>query len=77
MEMPSTHLSVKELHTVSCGEIRNLIKWRKNFGSVVLIMFCCGQVLHGECSMDRYSKTLRLLIHQRRRFLFVADGNSS
>ncbi|CAN7111854.1 unnamed protein product [Brassica rapa subsp. narinosa] len=45
MEMPSTHLSVKELHTVSCGEIRNLIKWRKNFGSVVLIMFCSGQLL--------------------------------
>ncbi|WZY73062.1 hypothetical protein YC2023_005302 [Brassica napus] len=37
MEMPSTHLSVKELHTVSCGEIRNLIKWRKNFGSVTSI----------------------------------------
>ncbi|KAM0025223.1 hypothetical protein Hdeb2414_s0021g00571861 [Helianthus debilis subsp. tardiflorus] len=42
-KLPSVHLGVKETGTMKY-EIGNLIKWRKNFGNVVLIMFCNGPV---------------------------------
>ncbi|KAM7524503.1 hypothetical protein LguiA_014405 [Lonicera macranthoides] len=42
-KLPSVHLGVEEIGTVNY-EIGNLIHWRKNFGNVVLIMFCSGPV---------------------------------
>ncbi|XP_023922943.2 probable glycosyltransferase STELLO1 [Quercus suber] len=42
-KLPSVHLGVEETGTVNY-EIANLIRWRKNFGNVVLIMFCNGPV---------------------------------
>ncbi|CAL5330731.1 unnamed protein product [Camellia sinensis] len=42
-KLPSVHLGVEESGTVNY-EIGNLIRWRKNFGNVVLIMFVSGPV---------------------------------
>ncbi|CAL8114021.1 unnamed protein product [Prunus armeniaca] len=42
-KLPSVHLGVKESETVNY-EIGNLIRWRKFFGNVVLIMFVGGPV---------------------------------
>ncbi|KAL3841259.1 hypothetical protein ACJIZ3_025850 [Penstemon smallii] len=52
-KLPSVHLGVEEVGTVNY-EIGNLIRWRKNFGNVVLIMFCSGPV-------DRTALEWRLL----------------
>lgn len=51
--LPSVHLGVEEVGIVS-SEIGNLIKWRKNFGNVVLVM-------HGSGSMDHTALEWRLL----------------
>lgn len=42
-KLPSVHLGVEESGTVNY-EIGNLIRWRRNFGNVVLIMFVSGPV---------------------------------
>eukprot|EP00262_Sarcandra_glabra_P016812 TRINITY_DN5593_c0_g2_i1.p1 TRINITY_DN5593_c0_g2~~TRINITY_DN5593_c0_g2_i1.p1 ORF type:complete len:448 (-),score=41.99 TRINITY_DN5593_c0_g2_i1:61-1332(-) len=42
-KLPSVHLGVEEAGTVN-NEIGNLIRWRKNFGNIVLIMYCTGPV---------------------------------
>ncbi|RDX67186.1 putative glycosyltransferase STELLO1, partial [Mucuna pruriens] len=42
-KLPSVHLGVEETGTVNY-EIANLIRWRKTFGNVVLIMHCNGPV---------------------------------
>ncbi|XP_062001560.1 probable glycosyltransferase STELLO2 [Rosa rugosa] len=42
-KLPSVHLAVKESETVNY-EIGNLIRWRKFFGNVVVIMFVSGPV---------------------------------
>ena len=42
-KLPSVHLGVEETGTVNY-EISNLIRWRKTFGNVVLIMHCNGPV---------------------------------
>lgn len=52
-KLPSVHLGVDEIGTVNY-EIGNLIKWRKNFGNVVLIMHVSGPV-------DRVALEWRLL----------------
>ncbi|GAB4832520.1 sugar transporter-like protein [Ancistrocladus abbreviatus] len=42
-KLPSMHLAVKESDTVNY-EIGKLIRWRKNFGNIVLIVFVTGSV---------------------------------
>jgi hypothetical protein len=42
-KLPSVHLGVEETGAVNY-EIANLIRWRKTFGNVVLIMHCSGPV---------------------------------
>ncbi|XP_057513133.1 probable glycosyltransferase STELLO1 [Actinidia eriantha] len=42
-KLPSVHLGVEESGTVNY-EIGNLIRWRKNFGNIVLVMFVSGPV---------------------------------
>ncbi|KAL6994888.1 sugar transporter-like protein [Sarracenia purpurea var. burkii] len=44
-KLPSVHLGVEESGTLNY-EIGNLIRWRKNFGNIVLIMFVSGPVEH-------------------------------
>ncbi|KAF5750217.1 hypothetical protein HS088_TW03G00550 [Tripterygium wilfordii] len=76
-KLPSVHLGVEEAGTVSY-EIGNLIRWRKNFGNVVLIMFCSGPVertapewrlLYG-----RLFKTVIILSEQKNSDLAVEEG---
>lgn len=43
LKLPSVHLAVKEFETVNY-EIGNLIRWRKYFGNVVVIMYVSGPV---------------------------------
>jgi hypothetical protein len=52
-KLPSVHLGVDEIGTVNY-EIGNLIKWRKHFGNVVMIMHVSGPV-------DRTALEWRLL----------------
>ncbi|KAJ1408974.1 STELLO-like [Sesbania bispinosa] len=42
-KLSSVHLGVEEAGTVNY-EIANLIRWRKTFGNVVLILYCSGPV---------------------------------
>ncbi|KAK2454357.1 putative glycosyltransferase STELLO2 [Trifolium repens] len=42
-KLPSVHLGVEETGAVNY-EIANLIRWRKTFGNVVLVMHCSGPV---------------------------------
>ncbi|XP_015897845.2 probable glycosyltransferase STELLO1 [Ziziphus jujuba] len=42
-KLPSVHLGVKESETVNY-EIGSLVRWKKNFGNVVLIMYVDGPV---------------------------------
>jgi hypothetical protein len=52
-KLPSVHLGVEEIGEVST-EIANLIKWRKHFGDIVLIVHCAEHV-------DRTTLEWRLL----------------
>ncbi|KAJ4978894.1 hypothetical protein NE237_009674 [Protea cynaroides] len=66
-KLPSMHLGVEEVGTVNY-EIGNLIRWRKNFGNVVLIMFCNGPVertaLEWRLLYGRIFKTVVILSEQ-------------
>ncbi|XP_050227487.1 probable glycosyltransferase STELLO2 [Mercurialis annua] len=77
-KLPSVHLGVEEIGTVNY-EIGNLIRWRKNFGNVVLIMFCTGPVertaLEWRLLYGRIFKTVVILSHQRNDDLAVEEGN--
>ncbi|KAL8267349.1 hypothetical protein R6Q59_004693 [Mikania micrantha] len=42
-KLPSVYLGVEEKNTVNY-EIRNLVRWRKNFGNIVVIIFCNGPI---------------------------------
>lgn len=42
-KLPSVHLGVEESEMVNF-EIGNLVRWKKNFGNIVLIMFVTGSV---------------------------------
>ncbi|XWS56281.1 hypothetical protein CRYUN_Cryun09bG0072500 [Craigia yunnanensis] len=76
-KLPSVHLAVEETGTVS-SEIGNLIRWRKNFGNVVLIMFCNGPVertaLEWRLLYGRIFKTLIILSAQKNSDLAVEEG---
>ncbi|GAB4851614.1 sugar transporter-like protein [Ancistrocladus abbreviatus] len=75
--LPSVHLGVEETGTVSY-EIGNLIRWRKNFGNVVLIMFCSGPVertaLEWRLLYGRIFKTVIILSGQKNEDLAVDQG---
>jgi hypothetical protein len=77
-KFPSVHLGVEETGTVNY-EIANLIRWRKNFGNVVLIMFCNGPVertaLEWRLLYGRIFKTVIILSWQKNEDLAVEAGH--
>ncbi|KAF2307939.1 hypothetical protein GH714_033474 [Hevea brasiliensis] len=77
-KLPSVHLGVEETGTVSY-EIGNLIRWRKNFANIVLIMFCAGPVertaLEWRLLYGRIFKTVVILSQQKKEDLAVEEGN--
>ncbi|XP_060182695.1 probable glycosyltransferase STELLO1 [Lycium barbarum] len=77
-KLPSVHLGVEEIGTVNY-EIANLIKWRKNFGNVVLIIFCSGPVertaLEWRLLYGRIFKTVIILSDKKDVDLAVEKGN--
>ncbi|KAJ6921858.1 glycosyltransferaseELLO1 [Populus alba x Populus x berolinensis] len=77
-KLPSVHLGVEETGTVNY-EIGNLIRWRKNFGNVVLIMFCNGPVertaLEWRLLYGRIFKTVIILSSQKNEDLAVEAGH--
>ncbi|XVE75611.1 hypothetical protein DITRI_Ditri12bG0107000 [Diplodiscus trichospermus] len=76
-KLPSVHLAVEETGTVS-SEIGNLIRWRKNFGNIVLIMFCSSPVertaLEWRLLYGRIFKTVVILSAQKNSDLAVEEG---
>jgi len=73
-KLPSVHLGVDEIGTVNY-EIGNLIKWRKNFGNVVMIMHVSGPVdrtaLEWRLLYGRIFKTVIILAEQSNKELAV------
>ncbi|KAL0665852.1 hypothetical protein Bca4012_028556 [Brassica carinata] len=76
-KLPSVHLGVEETGTVST-EIGNLIRWRKNFGNVVLVMFCNGPVertaLEWRLLYGRVFKTVVILSSRKNSDLYVEEA---
>lgn len=76
-KLPSVHLGVEETGSVNY-EIGNLIRWRKNFGNVVLVMFCSGPVertaLEWRLLYGRIFKTVIILSTQKNEDLAVDQG---
>ncbi|URE24235.1 hypothetical protein MUK42_15757 [Musa troglodytarum] len=76
-KLPSVHLGVEEVGTVTL-EIGNLMRWRKYFGNVVLIMYCGGPVdrtaLEWRLLYGRIFKTVIILSEQRNPDLTVEYG---
>ncbi|GMH28356.1 hypothetical protein Nepgr_030199 [Nepenthes gracilis] len=76
-KLPSVHLGVEETGTVNY-EIGNLIRWRKNFGNVVLVMFCSGPVertaLEWRLLYGRIFKTVIILSERKNEELAVDQG---
>lgn len=66
-KLPSVHLGVEETGTVNF-EIGNLIRWRKHFGNVVLVMHLSGPVdrtaLEWRLLYGRIFKTVIILAEQ-------------
>ncbi|KAG4183639.1 hypothetical protein ERO13_A09G122200v2 [Gossypium hirsutum] len=76
-KLPSVHLAVEETGVVS-SEIGNLIRWRKNFGNIVLIMFCNGPVertaLEWRLLYGRVFKTVVIFSAQKNSDLAIEEG---
>ncbi|WOL04058.1 putative glycosyltransferase STELLO2 [Canna indica] len=76
-KLPSVHLGVEEVGTVNY-EIGNLIRWRKYFGNVVLIMYCSPLVdrtaLEWRLLYGRIFKTVVILSEQSNSDLAVEYG---
>ncbi|XP_074586014.1 putative glycosyltransferase STELLO2 [Curcuma longa] len=76
-KLPSVHLGVEEVGAVNY-EIGNLIRWRKYFGNVVLIMFCSAPVdriaLEWRLLYGRIFKTVVILSEQADPGLAVEYG---
>ncbi|CAN4110328.1 unnamed protein product [Withania somnifera] len=76
-KLPSVHLGVEESGTVNY-EIGNLIRWRRNFGNVVLIMFVSGPVqqtaLEWRLLYGRIFKTVVILSTQADADLAIEQG---
>lgn len=79
-KLPSVHLGVEEIGIVS-SEIGNLIKWRKYFGNVVLVMHCSRPVertaLEWRLLYGRVFKTVIILSEERNADLMVELGQLS
>lgn len=79
-KLPSMHLGVEETGMVNY-EIGNLIRWRKNFGNVVLIMYCSGPpdrtALEWRLLYGRIFKTVVILSEQSNSDLAVEHGQLS
>ncbi|CAA7060193.1 unnamed protein product [Microthlaspi erraticum] len=77
-KLPSVHLGVEEIGTVS-SEIGDLIKWRKSFGNIVLVMFCKGPVertaLEWRLLYGRVFKTVVILSSRKNSDLYVEEAN--
>lgn len=77
-KLPSMHLGVKESETVNY-EIGNLIRWRRSFGNVVLVMFVSGDVQHTALEWrllyGRVFKTVVILSSHADADLAVAEGD--
>ncbi|XP_075474387.1 putative glycosyltransferase STELLO2 [Primulina tabacum] len=77
--LPSVHLGVEETGVVNY-EIGNLITWRKNFGNVVLIIFCYGPVertaLEWRLLYGRIFKTVIILSVEKNVDLAVEQGDA-
>ncbi|KAK1316329.1 hypothetical protein QJS10_CPA05g00845 [Acorus calamus] len=75
--LPSVHLGVEETGTVST-EIGNLVRWRKHFGNVVLILYCSGPAdrtaLEWRLLYGRVFKTVVILSEQKDVDLAVEYG---
>ncbi|XP_059668411.1 probable glycosyltransferase STELLO1 [Cornus florida] len=76
-KLPSVHLGVEEIGTVNY-EIGNLIRWRKNFGNIVLVMFCSGPVertaLEWRLLYGRIFRTVVIFSEQKNVDLAVEEG---
>ncbi|CDP19298.1 unnamed protein product [Coffea canephora] len=76
-KLPSVHLGVEESGTVNY-EIGNLVRWRKSFGNVVLIMFVSGPVqqtaLEWRLLYGRIFKTVVILSNQADADLAIGQG---
>ncbi|KAG7958738.1 hypothetical protein I3843_10G032300 [Carya illinoinensis] len=76
-KLPSVHLGVEETGTVNY-EIANLIRWRKTFGNIVLILYCSGPVertaLEWRLLYGRVFKTVIILSGQKNPDLAVEEG---
>lgn len=76
-KLPSVHLGVEETGMVNY-EIGNLIQWRKNFGNVVLIMYCSGPVertaLEWRLLYGRIFRTVVILSEKKNADLAVEEG---
>ncbi|KAG0482408.1 hypothetical protein HPP92_010492 [Vanilla planifolia] len=79
-KFPSVHLGVEEVGVVS-NEIGNLIRWRKHFGNVVLVMQCSGSVVHTALEWrllyGRVFKTVVILSKQKNEDIMVEHGELS
>lgn len=77
-KLPSVHLGVEETGTVNY-EIANLIRWRKTFGNVVLIMHCSGPVertaLEWRLLYGRIFRTVVILSEKKDVDLAVAESH--
>lgn len=77
-KLPSKHLAVEESETVNY-EIGNLIRWRRNFGNVVLVMFCNGPVertaLEWRLLYGRIFKTVVILSTKKNEDIAVEYGD--
>ncbi|KAI3667387.1 hypothetical protein L6452_42443 [Arctium lappa] len=76
-KLPSVYLGVEETSTVNY-EIGNLVRWRKNFGNVVLIMFSNGPVertaLEWRLLYGRIFKSIIILSDKKNPELVVEEG---
>ncbi|PKA66945.1 hypothetical protein AXF42_Ash003602 [Apostasia shenzhenica] len=79
-KLPSVHLGVDEAETVNY-EIGNLIRWRRSFGNVVLIMYCSGPVertaLEWRLLYGRIFKSVVILSERNSTALAVEYGEQS
>ncbi|XP_020595238.1 probable glycosyltransferase STELLO1 [Phalaenopsis equestris] len=79
-KISSIHLGVDESGSVNY-EIGNLIRWRRNFGNVVLIMYCSGPVertaLEWRLLYGRIFKTVVILSEHNSTVLAVEYGELS
>nr|XP_043611134.1 probable glycosyltransferase STELLO2 [Erigeron canadensis] len=76
-KLPSVFLGVDETNTVNY-EIGNLVRWRKNFGNVVLIMYSNGPVertaLEWRLLYGRIFKSVIILAEKNNSELVVEEG---